>query len=130
MLVHHIGYYVTDLDESKKLFESLGYVVEQDAVFDSQRGINVLFLVGDSIRIELIEIVDKLHSDIVYMQRHHGACPYHICYEVANIDLVIQELKERKFKVIKKKSKAMAIDNKNVVFLYHKNVGIIELVER
>ena len=30
MFVHHIGYYVTNLEESKKKFECLGYVVEQN----------------------------------------------------------------------------------------------------
>lgn len=67
MLVHHIGYYVTDLEESKNKFECLGYRVEQDAVYDSQRGIKVLFLIGESVRIELIEIVDIEQCEIAHM---------------------------------------------------------------
>lgn len=130
MFVHHIGYYVTNLEESKKKFECLGYVVEQSVVYDFQRGIKVLFLNGDSVRVELIEIVDREHCDIEHMRYNKGACPYHICYEVENIELAIEELKKQHFKIIRKKAKAKAINYRTVVFLYNKNVGMIELVER
>lgn len=130
MLVHHIGYYVTNIEESKNKFECLDFTVEQEAIYDKQRGIKVLFLIGASIRIELIEIVDKEHCEIAFMKYQKGACPYHICYEVENIELVVKKLKEQRFKVINKKSKAMAIDNREVVFLYNKSVGVVELIER
>lgn len=129
MLVHHIGYYVANLEESKNKFECLGYCVEQDTVYDFQRGIKVLFLIGESVRIELIEIVDKEHCDIAHMGHHKEAFPYHICYEVEDIELAMEKLKKQRFKVIKKKAIAMAINNRDVVFLYNKNVGVIELIE-
>lgn len=129
MLVHHIGYYVTNIEESKNRFEYLGYRVEQDAVYDFQRGIRVLLMMGDSVRIELIEIVDVGHCDIAHMLKHKGACPYHICYEVKDIEAAMNELKKQRFKVINKKAKAKAISNRNVAFLYNKQVGMIELIE-
>lgn len=130
MLIHHIGYYVTDLEEAKNKFECLGYCVEQDEVYDFQRGIKVLFLIGESVRIELIKIVDIEHCDIAHLGHYKGAFPYHICYEVDDIDLTIVKLKKQRFKVIKEKAGAKAINNRDVVFLYNKNVGVIELMER
>ena len=130
MLIHHIGYYVTDIEATKKQFEWFGYVAEKDLVYDSQRGIKVLFLIGCSVRIELIEIVDRECCDITHMQWQKGACPYHICYEVENIDLAVEKLKEKRLKVIRRKSKAVAIENRDIVFIYGKNIGIIELIER
>lgn len=50
----------------------MGYVVEQSVVYDFQRGIKVLFLNGDSVRIELIEIVDREHCDIEHMRYNKG----------------------------------------------------------
>lgn len=132
MLVHHIGYYVTDIQKSKEAFLYLGYTIEKDIVVDSKRGIKVMFLIGSNNRIELIEILNQVgNNDINFMKNTKYACPYHICYEVNDIDTSIEQLsKKQKFKVINKKSKAKAIDNKNVVFLYNKHTGIIELVER
>lgn len=43
------------------------------------------------------------------------ACPYHICYEVSDITAKVEQLKERKFIVVKNREKACAIDNREVV---------------
>lgn len=131
MLVHHIGYYVTDIQKSKKAFLCLGYNIEKDVTVDTIRGIKVMFLASINNRIELIQILNEVQdNDINFMKNTKYACPYHICYEVDDIDDSIQQLSKQKFKIINKKSKAIAIDNKEVVFLYNKHVGIIELIER
>lgn len=59
----------------------------------------------------------------------NGATPYHICYEVQNIDGAIENLKKQKFIVMQKPAVAPAIQNCNVAFLYNKDIGMIELVE-
>lgn len=54
---------------------------------------------------------------------------YHICYEVDNIKESILDLRTKGFFLIQKEAPAIALGNKNVVFLFHKYMGIIELLE-
>lgn len=56
--------------------------------------------------------------------------PYHICYEVENIEEAILELKKQKFILVQKPQVAVAMNNKKVCFLFNKNTGLIELVEK
>ena len=56
--------------------------------------------------------------------------PYHICYEVENLENAISELQQNKFVLAKKEQPAIAFNNRKVVFLFHKEVGLIELLEK
>lgn len=44
-----------------------------------------------------------------------------VCYEVSDITAKVEQLKERKFIVVKNREKACAIDNREVVFMYSKH---------
>lgn len=129
MNIHHIGYYITDMEASVRSFMDLGYCAETDVVVDQKRGIRVLFMKGNGIRIELIEVIDKENCDITFLSSCRGPTMYHICYIVEKIELCIEELKNKKFKLIKKPDTAIAIENKRVAFLYNKEIGIIEILE-
>lgn len=52
--IHHIGYLVKKIEKAKKSFEALGYLVEQDTVYDDIRKVNICFLVKDGYRVELV----------------------------------------------------------------------------
>lgn len=45
--IHHIGYLVKKMEPAKKTFESLGYQVEQDTVYDHIRKVDICFLNKD-----------------------------------------------------------------------------------
>lgn len=78
-------------------------------------------------RIELIEKKEGT-CKIEFLTKMNYACPYHICYEVSDITAKVEQLKERKFIVVKNREKACAIDNREVVFMYSKHGGLIELL--
>lgn len=128
MRIHHIGYYVPNIDKAVLGFKALGYYAEGNKTSDSERGINVLFINNGHIRIELIE-KNSEKSDVDYWANGNGAIPYHICYEVSDVDKEIKELKKQKFIVIKKKNTAIALDNREVVFMYSKYAGFVELLD-
>ena len=44
--IHHIGYLVKKMEQAKKTFESLGYQVEQDTVYDHIRKVDICFQIG------------------------------------------------------------------------------------
>jgi methylmalonyl-CoA/ethylmalonyl-CoA epimerase len=128
MPVHHIGYAVRDIKESLKVFLDLGYAIETDIVHDNVRQVDIMFLINNNIRIELISPLSE-ESPVSNILDKNGPLPYHICYQTENIKTAILSLRKKGFMVIEKPQKSPAINNQLVCFLYHKNVGLIELVE-
>ncbi len=128
MKVHHVGYFVKNIEKSLKTFMSLGYEVEQETVRDEYRGIDITFLMKDGYRVELVSPYTQ--ESVVYdLRKKMGNSPYHICYEVDNLDTAIEELQEQRFVVSQEPHEAVAIEGKRVCFLVHGQIGIIELVE-
>lgn len=126
--VHHIGYLVKNMEDSIKSFETLGYAKESEIVNDMDRGIYICFLTMNHYRVELVSPIDE-NSTVSGLIKKLGNTPYHICYEVENMEEAIAKLKKQKFALIQKPKEAIAIDRKKVAFLYEKNIGMIELVE-
>ena len=78
--------------------------------------------------IELLAPVDE-KSPVNRTLATSGVTPYHICYETTDIESTVKELRKKQFVCVSKPVPACAIQNKRVAFLYHKDVGLIELVE-
>jgi methylmalonyl-CoA/ethylmalonyl-CoA epimerase len=129
MKVHHIGYFVKNIEKGKQTFLNLGYEVEQDVVRDEYRGIDIVFLTKDGYRVELVSPYTK--DSVVYdLRKKMGNSPYHICYEVANLEESMEALLQQRFVVSQEPHEAVAIDGRRVCFMVHGQMGIIELVEQ
>ena len=127
MRIHHIGYFVPKIKNALECFKHLGFHAESEIIYDNERGINVIFISNGHSRIELIEKKEGT-CKIEFLTKMNYACPYHICYEVSDITAKVEQLKERKFIVVKNREKACVIDNREVVFMYSKHGGLIELL--
>jgi RimJ/RimL family protein N-acetyltransferase len=134
--IHHIGYAVKNIEKSFSVFSLLNYKVESSIVEDFERNIKILFIYNYETRIELIQILDEnKESPIDFLFKKDfsfpgNGIPYHICYSVDNIDIAIENLnKIERFIIIQPKSKAPALEEKNVAFLFQHDIGIIELLE-
>ena len=128
MKVHHVGYAVKSIEDARKEFELLGFRCESETVLDNVRKVRILFMTNDTCRIELIE-PNESGNPIESILKKVGSSPYHICYESEDIENDARLLKEKGFRVISDVSQAPALGNKNVCFLYSKDIGIIELVQ-
>lgn len=128
MKVHHIAYLVKKLDKAEKRFLDLGYSVERPVKYDHIRKINIEFLVNGDYRVELVEPVDE-NSPMYSLLKKYKNTPYHMCYEVADLERSIKELSEKGFTVFQSPEIAPCIDDKRVAFLINASVGMIELVE-
>jgi methylmalonyl-CoA/ethylmalonyl-CoA epimerase len=90
---------------------------------------------NDSLLVELVSFLDRNKiSPIDFLFQSKSAfpgngIPYHICYTVDNIIETIDFMKTKKFIVIQSPCRAIALGNKSVAFLFHKDIGIIELYE-
>ena len=128
MKINHIGYAVKNIAESVLMFEKLGFSILKKTIKDQKRGIEIAFMKNEAVVIELVSPLSE-SSPISNIIKKVGNTPYHLCFETGGLDEKITELKKHGFVSIDKKSKAVALNNKNVAFLYNKAVGIIELVE-
>lgn len=127
MKVHHIGYAVKNLEQSIGVFEALGYTVGEITA-DAGRNIRIVFLQNGSECVELVA-PDGDETPVDSVLKSVGPTPYHICYEVPNLEEALNELQKSRWIVTKQPEPAPAIGGASVAFLYHRRVGMIELVE-
>ena len=126
---HHIGIACFDINETKAFYELMGYVASP-IIDDPIQDIRISFLKKEgSPMLELLAPIDE-KSPVNRILDTQGVTPYHICYEVDDIDAMMTPLrKQHKFVRVSKAAPACAIDDRRVAFLFRKDVGLIELVE-
>lgn len=128
---HHIGIAVKNLNETAVMYENAGYN-RSSITIDNFQNVQICWLQKQGMPlIELLAPVDE-KSPIVKTLEKNGVIPYHICYEVIDIEKSIAELRNEKYVLVSKTHEAPAMaefGNGKVAFLYHKSVGLIELVE-
>lgn len=137
MKIDHIGYLVSDINKSIQVFQRLGYNRETEIFTDNvsdgdngARNVYICFLRNGRTRIELVSPANE-ESDVSSILKRQGEGPYHICYRVENIDKTLRTFTGggTGWLVIKKPTKAIALHNARVAFLFKNGVGMLELVE-
>lgn len=126
---HHIGVATSNIENTATQYMNIGYEMEGTVTFDPQQNINICFLKHPTMPlVELLSPVDD-KSPVVQILQKNGVMPYHICYIADNLEDVIKQFRKLKYMIVSKPKPACAIRNKRVVFLYHRDMGLIELVE-
>ena len=125
--IHHIGYLVKKIEKAKQAFTALGYLVEQDTVYDDIRKVEICFLIKDGYRIELVSPVSE-DSVVFGLLKKYKNCPYHICYETGDLTAAYHELTNSGFIAIDTPTPAPALSGRQVVFLTNAAMGMIELL--
>lgn len=135
MKIDHIGYLSKDIYASIDAFKTLGYTQVTEIFRDdiensdgSKRNVFLCFLDNGGTRIELVSPIDE-SSDVYDRLKRHGEGPYHICYQVRDLESAIANLKRDRWLVLKPPVPAIAFDGARVAFLVKTGVGLIELVE-
>lgn len=131
MKVHHVGYFVKDIETAREDFEKLGWKSSSPCVFDEARKIFIQFMNNPGGGDWIIELVAPAEGCEIFSKRfkNFGSVPYHICYACENLEKKISELTAENFILIREPSVAPAIENRRVAFLYSDAIGQIELVE-
>lgn len=124
---HHIGVACEDIDTTAAQYEKLGYERSEEVV-DPLQNIKICFLNHDTMPcVELLAPVDE-KSPVVEILAKNGTTPYHTCYKVNDLEGTIKELRAERYVVVSKPKVANAINGCRVAFLFHKDMGLIELV--
>ncbi len=132
MKINHVGSIVRDIEKAVTQYTDLGFTKESKKIKDDIQEVFIVFMKKDNYVIELIQPVDKT-SKMNNLLKKQGAGVYHVCYELEADDISfedkINELKDLSYLQITDINPAIAFDNRRIVFLYHQNLGFIELLE-
>ena len=97
MTFHHVGVAVKSIEEALGLYVGVfGFRAVTEAVEVPTEGVRVCFVEADrGILIELIEGVDET-SRVAGIIERSGAGPYHICYQVEDMDEALRALRTKR----------------------------------
>jgi methylmalonyl-CoA/ethylmalonyl-CoA epimerase len=126
----HIGWAVNSIGEAEGAFRALGFERCGGETDDAARNVKVLLLKNnDGLVVELVAPMGGDKSPVSNFLAKNGPAPYHCCFAVDRGDMgeTLDRLKQAGFKVLIKPTPAPALGGGEVVFLYSKHVGIVEL---
>jgi methylmalonyl-CoA/ethylmalonyl-CoA epimerase len=126
---HHIGYAVYNIESTAAYYLTANWQMSNIQT-DVIQNAKIAFLAKE--RMPLIELIAPVNenSPITKTLSKVGVTTYHICYEVDDIYESITELRKQKYILIFNPVEAIALDNRKICYLYNKNVGLIELVNK
>lgn len=126
---HHIGVVVADIDATAAHYVRAGYE-KSESVFDPIQNVSLCFLRKAGMpTVELIFPVDET-SPAARILKKVGVSPYHCCYLVKDIDAAVRELEAMDYVAKFAPVEACALENRKITFLYNRDVGLIELLEK
>ena len=125
---HHIGIACRDIEKTKAFYLQQGYTATP-TVEDPLQHVRISFLdKAGGPRLELLAPIGD-QSPVARTLATSGVTPYHICYEVPDLEEAIATLRSQRFLLVNGPVPACALDNRRIAFLFQKNTGLIELLE-
>lgn len=126
---HHVGYAVKDIDKATRMYKEMGFEIGETMIDPIQNTKNCFAHKDGFPLIEFVAPVDE-NSPINKTLEKSGNTPYHCCYEVENMEQALEDLKPYRFIKLFNPVPAVAIDNHRICYLFNRDNGLIELVEK
>lgn len=127
--VHHIGFATDNIEATSAFYLNNGYKAG-DIIFDEIQRTNICFLTKEGEpALELIQPANE-KSSVNKILNKNGVCPYHICYEVDDIDQAFDAMCEEGFTPLFRPVEAVAIEDRLICYFWKKEVGFVELVNK
>lgn len=126
---HHIGILTTTLEKAVTAYEELGFVCKDMPEDIPSQKVKVCFMYKrGSPLIELIEPSGE-DSPLTRFLDKHGPGPYHLCYSCDNLKETLSLLRKSRYQIISPPDDTPAASIASRVFVYKKELGLMELVE-
>ena len=126
MKLNHIGYVVKNLGATGSAFQKLGYSCEAPVDFPAHK-CRVCFLRKDNeIPVELVEPYPENKS--LARLATNEAAPYHLCYEVEDIDAECARLADEGYLALSEPLPAPAFGGRKICYLWSRELGYMELL--
>ena len=129
MQMDHIGYAVHDIGQTAEPYLKGGWTLSE--VFDEKvQNARIAFLTKPGMmKIELVAPLEG-KSPVDHVLEVQGVAPYHVCYVVEDIMSAVEDLFEEGFRPLFLPVPSVAMENRKICYLYHIDVGTIELVSK
>lgn len=127
MKLHHVGIVVNNLAEAQRAWSHLGYKPRSTEVFDPIQKVALLLLDGDGDTVELIAAAAP-DSPVASAAKKGGGL-HHLCYEVHSLDTAVKKAVESGAICVCPPVHAVLF-NRRVAFLYFRELGLIEFLDR
>ena len=129
MEMDHIGYAVRDIEKTAQAYIAGGWTLSE--VFEEKvQNARIAFLTKPGmLKIELVSPLQG-QSPVDRVLETQGVAPYHICYVVEDIMKAVEDLYEEGFRPLFMPVESVAMENRKICYLYHLDVGPIELVTK
>lgn len=127
--VNHVGYAVRDIPKTAQIYINAGW--ELSPVFEEEiQRTKIAFLSKEGFpTIELVApLIEGEKSPVDNFLQKIGSTTYHICYDVDDIEEAVEDLFDEGFKPLFEPVASVAMDGHQICYLYHVDVGLIELV--
>lgn len=129
---HHIGVAVPDLEVAAKFYSAaFGFQVVSGPFEDPIQRVKLCFLAEPGQSLNHLELISPRDADSPvngYLTREVGA--YHVCYEVAELDATLVELRGKGCRVIAKPVPAVAFAGRRIAWCFTPTLQLLELLER
>ena len=129
--LHHVGFVVAKIQQSIKDFVvSLEADWDQKITHDPSQKVNVTFIRTAGANDALIELVEPAAEDspvLSFLQKGGGL--HHLCYEVADLDAELSEMRGKGLVVVRKPIPAVAFENRRIAWVSTKQNLLLELLE-
>ena len=130
MKLHHIGYVVNSIEEAIIELQTLNYkAVTTPPINDEIQRCRICFVERENE--PLIELVEPFENNksLHKMLTQRGNAPYHMCYEVEDVEALFDELSEKEgWMPLFRPVEAAAFDNRLIMYFYNAKVGYVEFV--
>jgi amino acid adenylation domain-containing protein/FkbH-like protein len=126
----HVGVAVKSIGQAKPFFDKLGFTWSTTVHDELQHARLTMASHQSYFNVELVEGAGK-QSPITNILNSREALPYHICFRVQDHQSALKFLQENNFnyEMISEPRPAVLFNNLPVLFIYQKELGLIELIE-
>ncbi len=131
MRLHHIAYVTKDIKKKADIFCSIfGFKRNEDNVMDKNQDVNIALLeMGDGVQLELLEPIGSESPVSGFLSKGGGI--YHLCFEVEDLDGLLDRLERNKeARVVKKPAAAPAFGGRRVAFVATRDKDLVEFIEK
>lgn len=127
--INHIGYAVRDINKTAKYYLDAGWTLS-DIYEEEVQQTKIAFLTKEGFTtIELVApLKEGTPSPVDTILQRIGCSTYHICYDVDDIDEAVEDLYEEGFKPLFMPVESVAMEGHQICYMFHLDVGYIELV--
>ncbi len=130
MEIDHIGVVVKEIEEAGRNYSQYFQMKPLSPIFlDPIQKVKIQFWGKENeLKLELIQPLGSNSPVYQYLQKGGGLS--HLCFRVDNIDAEINRCHSEGAILISGPDSAVAFENHRVAFLFIRNIGLVEFVEK